>query len=86
MFAAVVGAIIAQETVIRGKMTGLIRATRVLFQASARVESEIIYQSLSGGRCSASARRSALPSSVDEVNVVSSASTCTGNRQFLGWA
>jgi hypothetical protein len=28
-------------------MTGLIRATRVLLQASARVESEIIYQSLS---------------------------------------
>ena len=45
--AAVIGAIIAEEAVIRGKMTGLIRATRVLLQASARVESEIIYQSLS---------------------------------------
>jgi cytoskeletal protein CcmA (bactofilin family) len=45
--AAVIGAIIAQEAVIRGKMTGMIRATRVLLQASARVESEIIYQSLS---------------------------------------
>ena len=45
--AVVVGAIIAEEAVIRGKMTGLIRATRVLLQASARVESEIIYQSLS---------------------------------------
>jgi cytoskeletal protein CcmA (bactofilin family) len=44
---AVTGAIIAQEAVIRGKMTGLIRATRVLLQASARVECEIIYQSLS---------------------------------------
>ena len=45
--AAVIGGIIAQEVVIRGKVTGLIRATRVLLQASARVESEIIYQSLS---------------------------------------
>ncbi len=45
--AAVIGAIIAEEAVIRGRMTGLIRATRVLLQASARVESEIIYQSLS---------------------------------------
>jgi Polymer-forming cytoskeletal len=33
--AAVIGAIIAEEAVIRGKMTGLIRATRVLLQASA---------------------------------------------------
>jgi cytoskeletal protein CcmA (bactofilin family) len=44
---AVTGVIIAEEAVIRGKMTGLIRATRVLLQGSARVESEIIYQSLS---------------------------------------
>jgi cytoskeletal protein CcmA (bactofilin family) len=45
--AAVTGVIIAQEAVIRGKMTGIIRATRVLLQGTARVESEIIYQSLS---------------------------------------
>jgi cytoskeletal protein CcmA (bactofilin family) len=45
--AALTGTIIAEEVVIRGKMTGLIRATRVLLQASARVQSEIIYQSLS---------------------------------------
>ena len=45
--AIVIGAIIAEEAVIRGKITGLIRATRVLLQASARVESEIIYQSSS---------------------------------------
>jgi cytoskeletal protein CcmA (bactofilin family) len=44
---AVTGVIIAQEAVIRGKVTGLIRATRVLLQGNARVESEIIYQSLS---------------------------------------
>src|SRR5262249_38634100 len=40
--AVITGVVIAQEAVIRGKMTGLIRATRVLLQASARVESEII--------------------------------------------
>jgi cytoskeletal protein CcmA (bactofilin family) len=44
---AVTGVIIAEEAIIRGKTRGLIRATRVLLQASARVESEIIYQSLS---------------------------------------
>ena len=45
--AAVTGVIIAEEAVIRGKITGIIRATRVLLQGTARVESEIIYQSLS---------------------------------------
>ena len=49
--AAVIGAIIAEEAVIRGRMTGLIRATRVLLQASARVECEIIYQFVGGRRC-----------------------------------
>ncbi len=44
--AAVTGVIIAQEAVIRGKTTGIIRATRVLLQETARVESEIIYKSL----------------------------------------
>jgi cytoskeletal protein CcmA (bactofilin family) len=45
--AAVTGIIIGEEAVIRGKITGIIRATRVLLQGSARVKSEIIYQSLS---------------------------------------
>jgi cytoskeletal protein CcmA (bactofilin family) len=45
--AAVTGVIIAHEAVIRGKTTGIIRATRVLLQETAHVESEIIYQSLS---------------------------------------
>jgi cytoskeletal protein CcmA (bactofilin family) len=45
--AAVTGGIIAQEAVIRGKITGIIRAMRVLLQETARVESEIFYQSLS---------------------------------------
>jgi len=45
--AAVTGVIIAEEAVIRGKFTGIIRAARVLLQHTARVESEIVYQSLS---------------------------------------
>lgn len=45
--AAVTGVIIAEEVVIRGKITGIIRATRVLLQDTARVESEIFYRSLS---------------------------------------
>jgi cytoskeletal protein CcmA (bactofilin family) len=44
--AAVTGVIIAQEAVIRGRTTGIIRATRVLLQATARVEGEMIYHSL----------------------------------------
>lgn len=44
--AVVTGVIIAHEAVIRGKTTGIIRATRVLLQETARVESEIIYKSL----------------------------------------
>ena len=35
------------KAVIRGRMIGIIRAMRVLLQDTARVESEIIYQSLS---------------------------------------
>ena len=44
--AVVTGVIVAQEAVIRGKTTGIIRATRVLLQETARVESELIYKSL----------------------------------------
>src|SRR5262249_24722391 len=44
--ASVTGVVIAEEAVIRGKMTGIIRATRVLLQETARVQSEIIYRSL----------------------------------------
>jgi cytoskeletal protein CcmA (bactofilin family) len=45
--AAITGVIVAQEAVIRGKITGIIRAVRVLLQEGARVESEIIYRTLS---------------------------------------
>ena len=45
--AAITGVIVAQEAVIRGKITGIIRAVRVLLQDSAQVESEIIYRTLS---------------------------------------
>lgn len=44
--AAVTGVVIAEEVVIRGKMTGIIRATRVVLQETARVQSEIIYRTL----------------------------------------
>lgn len=45
--AAITGVIVAQEAVIRGKITGIIRAVRVLLQDSAQVESEIVYRTLS---------------------------------------
>jgi cytoskeletal protein CcmA (bactofilin family) len=44
--ATVTGVIVAEEVVIRGKTAGIIRATRLLLQGTARVESEIIYRSL----------------------------------------
>jgi cytoskeletal protein CcmA (bactofilin family) len=44
--AAITGTIIAKEAVVRGRITGTIRATRVLLQSTARVESEIVYKRL----------------------------------------
>jgi len=43
---AVTGVIVAQEAVIRGKITGIIRAMRVLLQGTAQVESDIFYHSI----------------------------------------
>jgi cytoskeletal protein CcmA (bactofilin family) len=45
--ADVTGAIIANEVVVRGKITGTIRATRIVLEYTARVESEIVYKLLS---------------------------------------
>src|ERR1700730_9856819 len=45
--ATVKGNITAQEVVIRGKVTGTIRANRVILQHSARVDSEIYHALLS---------------------------------------
>lgn len=45
--ALVDGNITAEEVVVRGKVTGIIRATRVILQDSAHVESEIFHKKLS---------------------------------------
>ena len=45
--AAITGAIMTEEVVIRGRVMGTIRAIRVRLQSTARVESEIIYRVLS---------------------------------------
>jgi cytoskeletal protein CcmA (bactofilin family) len=45
--ADITGAIIAKEVVVRGKITGAIRANRILLEYTARVESEIVYKLLS---------------------------------------
>jgi cytoskeletal protein CcmA (bactofilin family) len=66
--AVVTGAIVAQEAVIRGKTTGIIRATRVLLQETAQVESELIYRSLvvdEGASFGGTARPSANPLAED---------------------
>jgi cytoskeletal protein CcmA (bactofilin family) len=45
--AVVSGNITAEEVVVRGKVTGIIRANRVILQDSAHVESEIFHKKLS---------------------------------------
>lgn len=45
--ALVDGNITAEEVVVRGKVTGIIRANRVILQDSAHVESEIFHKKLS---------------------------------------
>ena len=45
--ATVNGNITAEEVVVRGKVTGVIRANRVILQDSARVSSEIFHKKLS---------------------------------------
>jgi cytoskeletal protein CcmA (bactofilin family) len=57
--AAITGAIMAEEVVVRGRVMGTIRAIRVRLQSTARVESEIIYRVLSideGARFEGAAR------------------------------
>jgi cytoskeletal protein CcmA (bactofilin family) len=44
--ATIVGNIVAEEVVVRGKVTGTIRANRVILQDSARVDSEIFHKKL----------------------------------------
>jgi len=45
--ARVAGNITAEEVVVRGKVTGLIRANRVILQDTAQVDSEIVHKTLS---------------------------------------
>jgi cytoskeletal protein CcmA (bactofilin family) len=44
--ATIIGNITAEEVVVRGKLTGIIRANRVILQDSARVDSEIFHKRL----------------------------------------
>src|SRR5262245_47376482 len=44
--ATITGNIVAEEVVVRGKVTGVIRGNRVFLQDSARVESEIFHKKL----------------------------------------
>jgi cytoskeletal protein CcmA (bactofilin family) len=45
--ARIAGNITAEEVVVRGKVTGLIRANRVILQDTAQVDSEIVHKRLS---------------------------------------
>jgi cytoskeletal protein CcmA (bactofilin family) len=62
--AAITGAVTAEQLVVRGRITGTIRARTVILQDSARVESDIVYGLLAldeGARFEGSARRSPDP-------------------------
>jgi cytoskeletal protein CcmA (bactofilin family) len=62
--AAITGAVAAEQIVVRGKITGTIRARTVILQETARVEGDIVYSLLAldeGARFEGSARRSPDP-------------------------
>ena len=62
--ALVNGNITAEEVVVRGRVTGVIRANRVILQDSAHVESEVFHKKLSieeGARFEGMSRRSEDP-------------------------
>jgi cytoskeletal protein CcmA (bactofilin family) len=62
--AAITGAVTAEELVVRGRITGTIRARTVILQESARIESDIVYGLLAldeGAQFEGSARRSPNP-------------------------
>jgi cytoskeletal protein CcmA (bactofilin family) len=66
--ARVAGNITAEEVVVRGKVTGLIRAIRVILQDTAQVDSEIVHKKLSieeGATFEGVARRSEDPLSAE---------------------
>jgi cytoskeletal protein CcmA (bactofilin family) len=66
--AHVAGNITAEEVVVRGKVTGAIRANRVILQDTAQVESEIVHKKLSieeGATFEGSSRRCEDPLSAE---------------------
>jgi cytoskeletal protein CcmA (bactofilin family) len=66
--ARVAGNITAEEVVVRGKVTGIIRAIRVILQDTAQVDSEIVHKKLSieeGATFEGIARRSEDPLSAE---------------------
>jgi len=79
--AHVAGNITAEEVVVRGKVTGLIRANRVILQDSAQVDSEIVHKRLAieeGATFEGRARRCEDPLSAD----ISSAPMRNGNGNY----
>jgi cytoskeletal protein CcmA (bactofilin family) len=62
--AAITGVVTAEEAIVRGRVTGAIRAQIVVLQGSAHVESDIVYGSLAideGAEFQGAARRSDNP-------------------------
>jgi cytoskeletal protein CcmA (bactofilin family) len=79
--AAITGAIVAEEVVARGRITGTIRARSVILQDTARVESDIVYRLLAvdeGATFEGSARRSP-----DPLNDAAAASALADLRRML---
>lgn len=62
--AAITGAVTAEQVVVRGRITGTIRAPTVIVQETARIESDIVYSQLAldeGALFEGAARRSPDP-------------------------
>jgi cytoskeletal protein CcmA (bactofilin family) len=67
--AAITGAVTAEQTIVRGRITGTIRSSVVILQDTARVESEITYTTLAiddGATFEGAAHRSDNPLREDE--------------------
>src|SRR5262245_18923256 len=88
--AVVIGVIIAQEAVIRGRTNGIMRADRVLLQDTARVESEIIYKSFAvdeGANFDGIARPSLKPLEEDfDLSPTTEARQRIGHPDTTNWA
>lgn len=72
--AAIIGNITAEEVVVRGKVTGTIRANRVILQDSSRVDSEIFHKKIAieeGAVFQGQSRLSDDPINADLINLKS---------------